>query len=305
MNHSQAMSGLHLGLIVFACLIWAYNFIASAFAIQQFPPLQYTTLRFLMVALILLPWLRLPPAGQWPRLLAVAWSIGALHFATAFAALAVAGDVSSVAIVIQLYVPFSTLMAVLMLGERVGWRSASAILIAFLGVLLVGADPTVLDRPFAVVLAILAAFFLALGTVLMRDLKGIGVFNYQAWNALLSLPVVLALSLWFEQGQLPAMADARALHWAAVAYSAVGSSIVGHGIFYWLIQRHPVSQLTPYLLLTPIFAVLLGVTLWGDEPGWRLYAGGTMVLSGVLVITLRARTRNRPPVDPETSAPVA
>jgi drug/metabolite transporter (DMT)-like permease len=28
----------------------------------------------------------------------------------------------------------------------------------------------------------------------------------------------------------------------------------------------------PYLLLTPLTAVLFGVLLWGDRPGWRLLA---------------------------------
>ena len=35
------------------------------------------------------------------------------------------------------------------------------------------------------------------------------------------------------------------------------ASLVGHGLLYWLVQRHPVSQVTPYLLLAPVFEALL------------------------------------------------
>jgi len=63
---------------------------------------------------------------------------------------------------------------------------------------------------------------------------------------------------------------------------------------YVLVQRHPVAQITPYLLLTPVLAVALGVLVWGDRPGPRLWLGGAMVLVGVLVVALRQRARALP-----------
>ena len=49
--------------------------------------------------------------------------------------------------------------------------------------------------------------------------------------------------------------------------------------------------MTPWLLLTPVLAIALGVLAWGDRPGPRVWLGGAMVLGGVLVIALRARTK--------------
>jgi len=59
------------------------------------------------------------------------------------------------------------------------------------------------------------------------------------------------------------------------------------------VQRHPVAQVTPWLLLSPMLAVGLGIAFWGDRPGPRLWIGGAMVLGGVLVIALRALARSR------------
>jgi O-acetylserine/cysteine efflux transporter len=64
-------------------------------------------------------------------------------------------------------------------------------------------------------------------------------------------------------------------------------------VFFTLVQRHPVSSIMPYLLLTPLTAVLFGVLLWGDRPGWRLLVGGALVLSGIFVVTLRAMHKAR------------
>ncbi|MGB0515176.1 MAG: EamA family transporter, partial [Wenzhouxiangellaceae bacterium] len=72
------------------------------------------------------------------------------------------------------------------------------------------------------------------------------------------------------------------------------ASIIGHGTFYWLVQRHEINRITPYLLLVPILAIALGVLMRGDQPGSRLLAGGAMVIGGVLWVTLRARYRKPP-----------
>ena len=59
-------------------------------------------------------------------------------------------------------------------------------------------------------------------------------------------------------------------------YSAIGASIVGHGIVYYLLGRYPVSIVTPLLLPTPIIATFLGVLFFGDVLGWKMILGGAM-----------------------------
>ena len=293
------MPARHLLLLLLICLIWAGNFIAAAWAVQSLEPVTFTVVRFGLVLLVLAPLLRLPDRSQWPRLLACCWTMGAIHFGLVFYALGRSEDVSSIALLMQVYIPMSTLLAVLFLGERIGWRTTVGILVAFAGVMVMGLDPLVLAQLDVLLLVLASAFALALGTILMRGLKGIGVLSFQAWNATLSLPPLILLAWWMEQplasisGQLgnPGL-------WAAVAYSAIGASIIGHGGFYWLIQRHEVNKVTPYLLLVPVLAVILGILIWGDRPGLRLITGGSLVLAGVLWITLRARFRRRLPARP-------
>jgi O-acetylserine/cysteine efflux transporter len=49
-----------------------------------------------------------------------------------------------------------------------------------------------------------------------------------------------------------------------------------------------------------VFAIALGVFVWGDRPGPRLWLGGAMVIGGILVIAWRSKVRVRPvPVMPE------
>lgn len=277
------------------CLVWAGNFIAAASAIEHVSGLEFTLLRFVLVLVLLLPWIRRPRTGQWWNLLVACLCMGALHFGLVFMALERSADIASVAILMQIYVPLSTLLAVILLKERIGWRTASGIGLAFLGVLVVGLDPLVLKQLDVMALILCAAFFLALGTIFMRRVQGVGLFSFQAWNALLSIPPLLLAGVWIEPAFLTEpMRVFQTSAWIGLTYSAIGASIIGHGLFYWLIQRHEVNRVTPYLLTVPVMAVGLSVWLWGDRPGARLIIGGSLVILGVLWITLRARHRGMP-----------
>jgi O-acetylserine/cysteine efflux transporter len=284
---------LHLALLILICLAWAFNFTAGAAGMQHFSPMLFMVVRFLIVLLIALPFLRRPPAGQWPRLVSVCLLIGALHFTIMFWALGRSEDVSSVAIVQQTYIPMAVVLAIPLLGERADWRSLLATAIAFSGVLVIGFDPMVLGQLDVLGLALLSALFQAVGSIYMRGILGVPVFSFLAWTAIFSIPVLLGASLLFEQGQLEQITSAGWLHWGAIVYSALVASLVGHGLFYYLVQRHPVSSIMPYMLLTPLFAVMFGVLVWGDRPGWRLLAGGALVLLGILMLTLRAMRQAR------------
>ncbi|MCX7562263.1 DMT family transporter [Xanthomonadaceae bacterium XH05] len=283
----------HLVLVLLVCLAWAVNFLTSALALRELPPLLFTALRLIPLILLLSPWMRLPPKGGWPWLIAIALCNGVLHFGLNFWAIREAGNLASPAIVIQSYIPMATVLAVVFLGERIGWRSWTGIAISFAGVMVLGLDPLVLDAPFALMLMLLSALALAVGTVTMRGLVGMHPLGVQGWVALIATAPLLLWSWGVESGQWDAMRHASPVAWFGVAWATFAASLLGHGLFYWLVQRHPVSTLTPYLLLTPVFAVMLGVAFWGDRPGARLYLGGAMVLGGVLVIALRARTRSR------------
>jgi O-acetylserine/cysteine efflux transporter len=278
-----------LALVV--CIVWAGNFLTSAHALQEIPPFLFSALRMIILALLLIAFLKPPPRAQWPRLIAVALLNGALHFGTSLWALRMAGDLSSPAIVMQSYIPMSVLLAWAILGERFAWRTGSAIALSFAGVLVLGFDPLVLDHPASLLMMLFSAFLIALGTVLMRGLSGIDGVSLQGWTAVIGIVPLLAISAAIEPGGFAALRDAHWSSWGSAVYSAVFASLIGHTLFFKLVQRHPVAQVMPYLLLTPVFAVALGILAWGDRPGANLWIGGAMVLGGVLAIALRARSK--------------
>ena len=288
------LQGRDLALVGIVCLAWAGNFLTSKLALREFPPLLFTGLRLLLLAILLAPLVKRPAPGQWPRLAAVALCTGVVHFGLSFWALSLSATIASPAIVMQSYVPIATLLAWWLLGERVQWRTGTAIVVSFLGVLVLGFDPAVLHKPEALLLMLVSALFLAVGTVLMRGLRGMDMVSQQGWTAIIGASPLLLASWAIEPHLLQAIASASWVAWAGVAYAAVVASLLGHGIYYLLMQRHPVAQVTPYLLATPLLASLLGIWLLHDQVGIRLWIGGAMVLGGVLAIALRNLAKARP-----------
>jgi O-acetylserine/cysteine efflux transporter len=282
------LGGRDLLLVALICLAWAGNFLTSKLALNEFPPLLFTALRLLLLCALLAPFVKRPAPGQWPRLAAVALCNGVLHFGLSFWSLSLSKTLASPAIVMQSYVPMAALLAWWWLGEKFHWRTGTAIAVSFAGVLVLGFDPVVLHSPKALLLMLVSAFFLALGTVLMRGLRGLDLFSQQGWTAIIGVLPLLLASWLLEPHPLEEIAAASWLAWFGVVYAALVASVLGHGLYYSLVQRHPVAQVTPYLLAAPLLATLLGIWLLGDQVGPRLWLGGAMVLGGVLAIALRA-----------------
>ncbi|MCX7043552.1 MAG: DMT family transporter [Gammaproteobacteria bacterium] len=292
--HRHRLGGRDLFLVSLIALAWAGNFITAKLALMEFPPLLFTGLRLALLALMLAAFLKRPAPGQWPRLIAVALCTGVLHFGLSFWALSLSTTIASPAILMQSYVPMSALLAWWMIGERFHWRTGAAIALSFVGVLVLGFDPSVMERPAALVLMLVSAVFLAIGTVLMRGMKGMDMFSQQGWTALIGMFPLLGMSALIEPDMRESIAQASWVAWFGVVYAAVLASMLGHGLYYVLVQRHPVAQVTPYLLATPLLATVLGIVLLHDQVGPRLWIGGAMVLGGVLAIALRNLTKARP-----------
>ncbi len=274
-----------IALVLVINLVWGLTFIAAKLALAELPAIWFTGIRFALLCLVLAPMLRWVP-GQMPRLLVVALFCGAVHFALQYGGLYLAEDVSTVAVVTQTQLPFSVLLAVLFLGERLTALRFAGIAAAFGGVVVIGFDPRVMGYGTAVVLILLASIAMATAQVLMRGLRNVAIFNLQAWIALLSAPSLLGLSLLIESNQIEMSRAASWAAWGNLAFTAFGSSLIGFAGMFHLLRRYPVTLVTPMFLLAPIFGIVAGVTVLGDVLTPRMMLGGALTLAGVLAVTL-------------------
>ncbi|MDQ2891806.1 MAG: DMT family transporter [Pseudomonadota bacterium] len=273
-------------LLVAVCLTWGFSNVVSKIVVGQWlvPPLFFAAVRFAVVVAATLPWLLPMPRPAW-RLLAVGILMGAGNFALLFIGLQTASP-SMAAVVIQAAVPITTLLSIVMLGERIRWRRGVGIGLTLAGVLLVVWRPGfTVSHGLLFVLGAAAAG--SLGAIMMKQMPAIAPLRFQAWVGMAGvIPLALASAL-VEHGQWQMSVAAGWPFVAAVLFSALIVSLCAHTAYYWLIARYEANLLAPLTLMTPLSTIALGVMITGDQLGGRMIAGAALALLGVLVIALR------------------
>src|SRR5690606_12642511 len=119
------------------------------------------------------------------RVVGIGLLLGAGNFALLFLGLQSASP-SAVAIVIQIGVPFTTLLSIFILGERIRWRRGLGIALTLLGVLIVLWSPQGIELSAGLWFVIGAAFAGSLGAVLMKRTENVAPLRFQAWVGLVS-----------------------------------------------------------------------------------------------------------------------
>jgi O-acetylserine/cysteine efflux transporter len=276
-------------LLIGITFVWGLNLITSKVGVDEIPPILFTFLRFAIVAIVLVPVLRIQP-GQMSAVVVASLLSGALSFALNFAAIRRASNISSIAIAGQLSVPFATLLSVALLGETVRWRRWTGILLSFIGVVIMGFDPQIGDRWESLALVVASAFVGALGLIAVKKLRGFTPVELLAWTVWVSLPVLFLTTVRVEQPDfVQLLHDVTWKGWASLAFAAIGASLIAHTGYFHLVQRYPVTSVAPLTTLSPVFSVIFGVMLLGDQLTSRIMIGGFCTLVGVLIITLREK----------------
>ncbi len=278
-------------------LIWGANFAITKLALSGWPgfdgapPFFFAGLRFAAGALILAPLLR-PLPDNFGDVAMVALLMGAVHFGLLFSGLALA-PASSVAVVMQMVVPFTMVLSVLILGERVGWRRGLGAAAAFLGVTFVVFDPDTFTISLGLLFVVAATGAIALGSIAIKRLGPMGPMRMQAWTGLLSAPPLFVVSAFLEQGQTEALQAGGWGFYAALAYVVIMASLLGQGGFYLLMRRHDASLIAPLMLFAPLWGVVSGVAVLGEPFSWRLIVGGAVTIGGALAIVTPANMARR------------
>lgn len=279
------MRPIDIAIAILVTFLFGMNFVVAKVALDQMPALVVMVLRFLLVAVLLMPFVRLPRG----RMKAIWWfsvTLGVIHFSLMFIALKHT-DAAVAAIVIQIQVPASALMAAVVFGDRLGWRRALGMVVAIGGVVVLAGEPRRESALWAIGLIVLAAIVWAVSNIQMKQLSDVKGTALNAWMAAFAVPQLVLLSLVLERGQLDALLSAGWGAYASIVYQAVIVVVLCYGLWYRLLARYPVNLVMPWTLLVPVFGVAAGVAFRGEPLTWGLVLGGAMTVLGVAVIVIR------------------
>lgn len=275
----------HILLALIVVTAWGGNFVAMRFGAQEIPPYFLLGLR-LTVASAALMWFAKSPRGMLVPLITIGTTLCILHFGLGLYGVKYI-EAGTGAIAMQTAVPFAALLAWLLHGETFGWRRTAGLVLAFAGIAVIAGIPRIGERIDMLLLMVVAAFFFAVATVQIKRLGSTDFMSINAWISILAMPQAFLVSLIFENNQMEALSTAPMGAFASVLYMGLVASIVGQGLWYFLIQRNPTNQVMPFTLLVPVLGVMFGVLLLDEPLSWTLVLGGLITLAGVAIIVLR------------------
>ena len=167
--------------------------------------------------------------------------------------------------------------------------------VAFVGLVLIGSTVGADLKPIALGLALSGAFSWAVGNVLLKRSPGVPIFPIIVWASL--VPPLPALMLSQLQGQGTSMADAI-MHasWTGIGgavYLGAAATLV-YAIWGNLLQRYPAGAVAPFALLSPCTGVLASALVFGEVFSPVRYLGMALIVASLVVIALPERCLARP-----------
>jgi len=268
-----------------AVLFWGLIFVGAKFAIAGIPPFLALSLRFWIVAALLLPFF--PKAPITVREVCLVSVVFGCSLWSMFWSLYLGLD-SAVAIVVnQIGIPFMILLAFICFKETPDTIKIIGITIAIIGTFFLAGSPNSIDNPLAFILMIISAFFWALYSVVLKKINSPSAFGLIAWVALFSAVMNLVLSLIFENNPIATITSATISNWVGLVYTSIFGLILAHGIWGYLMSNHEISKVAPMILLTPIFGVFGGVFLLKEELSTLMIIGTFLMLVGIAITFIR------------------
>jgi O-acetylserine/cysteine efflux transporter len=195
---------------------------------------------------------------------------------------------------VQSQVPFAVLAAWAIGGERPALRRLSGVAVVLAGVVLIASAPEAVRAWGALASVELGTLSWGISQVLIRAFgQDDGTTTIGALTLYAASQLLLA-SLFIETGQLDSLRTASIGDWVAVLVLAIGGFVVAYSIWYGLMQRCRVDQVTPFALLMPLTGFLAGAIILGERLS-RLTALGGIVILGGLAFTLTGLAPGREP----------
>ncbi|MEV0682200.1 EamA family transporter [Actinosynnema sp. NPDC050436] len=282
----------HAALAVLTTVIWGVNFVVIKVGLAEFPPLLFSSLRFLAAAVPAL-WLVGRPGVAWKWVVAVALALGVAKFGLLFLGMGAGMPAGLSSLVLQSQVIFTVVFATVLLKERPRPVQLVGMAVAATGIVLIALDYGLTSPLSALLLVVLGAIAWGLSNVATRYAKPPDALSFIVWvSAVATLPL-LALSVIFEGPSAIITAFGNAT-WAGVTsllFVAWVSTLFGFGVWGFLLREHNATTVVPFALLVPVAGMFSGWLFLDEHISPVRLGAAALVLAGMAATTIHRPSR--------------
>lgn len=284
------MSPRDIVLALAVVVVWGINFLAIKWAVTEWPPLFATGLRYTLVALPLVFFIRRPKVS-WNLLVAYGVALGVAKFGMLFSAMSLGMPVGLASLVLQSQAFFTMALAFVFLGERLSGMNYAGAALAIVGIAAIGVDRAAGGSAAALLplgMTILAGFFWGLSNIVVKRAGKVDMFGLVVWMGLIP-PIPMFLLSYFIEGPSTfstAFVDVSWLGAGAMGYIVLAATFFGFGIWSYLLGRYPAGIVAPFSLLVPIVGMTTGVLVLGEPMSGVELGGSALVMLGLAIATM-------------------
>jgi len=283
-------------LAALVAVLWGVNFVAIHFSLEQYPPFFLVGLRFLVLAIPTVLFVKWPGVKvRW--LLGYGLGFGILQFAFLYAGMEAGMPPGLASLVLQASAPFTVVLAALWLRERITVVQGVGVLIAVAGLGIIAAERAGTSALLPVILTLCGALGWAFGNICSRQAKPVSPLGLTLWMSVVPPLPLIALSLLVEGPDLIWHSVVTTFTVEAIPavlgllYTVVLGTIVGSGIWVTLMKRNPSSRVAPFSMLVPVAGFTSAWLILGEIPNAADLLGGAVVIAGVFIATATWRPR--------------
>ncbi len=286
------MAAPHIFLALITVFLWGFNFVVIKVGVTDMPPLFLTALRYLFAALPLVFFLPRPNV-PWRHMIVYGLAMGFAQFGLLYPAIKLGLPAGLASLVIQSQAFFTLALAVVFLGERPLRSQIMGAVIAFAGLAVIGAERMTAAGFVPLLMCIGSAIAWAFGNIVNRRVGRVNAVAFVAWTSLVPVLPLVALSLVVEGPQAIAegIANATPMMGLVVLYMAYGATIVGAGIWSFLLLRYPAGTVAPFSLLVPVVGFIGAYLAFAEHITLFEVLGGALVIAGLVLNVFGRRLR--------------
>ncbi|MFO0919364.1 MAG: DMT family transporter [Planctomycetaceae bacterium] len=283
------------GLVLFTVALWAGNPVATRFSTDALPPITVSGLRFFMATLVMIVWCRIERVSfrlQWEQLPAVLiagvllflqislFTIGTQWTSTSHASLLVNSFVFWVVGLEHFLLKSVRLTA----SKTAGLLLAGGAVLILLWHIGRAAAPTQRDMPYLSgdLILLFSAFLLGVKFIYTKlALKVIGPTELIFWHDIVAV-ALFALTGWFFEDVTWGRVSISA--WLGLLYQGILVGGVCFALQAHLLKHHSATQIAVFSFLTPLFGMILGWLLRGDQLSPWLLVASVAVAGGIYLV---------------------
>jgi len=271
------------------CLIWGLNAVAIKYATAGIAPIFCAGLRSVIATVCLVTWMAYRRIEIFSGHLKDGLVIGFL-FGAEFGLLymAILYTTASSAWILLYTSPFFHALGAhfFLTGDRLSIAKGAGLIFSFAGIIILLSKHLGLPsiQQFAGdLLAVGAAVLWALTTVYIkrRLVAAISPYHTLFYQILFSIPVLFLLSLLYGETPIQTL-DSLIL--ISLAYQGIVVAFISYLGWFFLVHTYPVSRLSSFAFLTPVFATIAGIFLLNEPLSLRLIVSLTLVSIGIYIV---------------------